>query len=63
MNRLIKKNTKGIASLNEKEHSLRYVFDVSDTRSPTSKPLHLWNIQKEYYPEFIEMMDNKYGPF
>lgn len=63
MNRWIKKNTKGIALLNEKGHGLRYVFDISDTRSPTNKPLHLWNIQEEYYPEFIEMIDNKYGPF
>ena len=47
MNRWIKKNTKGIALLNEKGHGLRYVFDISDTRSPTNKPLHLWNIQEE----------------
>lgn len=63
MNRWIKKNTKGIALLNEKGHGIRYVFDISDTRSPTNKPLHLWNIQEEYYSEFIEMIDNKYGPF
>lgn len=63
MNRWIKKNSKGIALLNENGHGLRYVFDISDTRSPTNRPLRLWEIQEEDYPEFIEMIDNKYGPF
>ena len=63
MNRWIKKNSKGIALLNENGHGLRYVFDISDTRSPTNRPLRLWEIQEEDYPEFIEMIDNKYGSF
>lgn len=63
MNRWIKKNSKGIALLNGDGHGLRYVFDISDTRSSTNRPLRLWEIQEEDYPEFIEMIDNKYGPF
>ena len=63
MHRWIKKNSKGIALLNEDGHGIRYVFDISDTSSPTNRLLRLWEIQEEDYPEFIEMIDNKYGPF
>ena len=63
MHRWIKKNSKGIALLNEDGHGIRYVFDISVTSSPTNRSLRLWEIQEEDYPEFIEMIDNKYGPF
>ena len=63
MHRWIKKNSKGIALLNEDGHGIRYVFDISDTSSPTNRLLRLWEIQEEDYPEFIEMIDNKYDPF
>ena len=63
MHRWIKKNSKGFALLNEDGHGIRYVFDISDTSSPTNRSLRLWEIQEEDYPEFIEMIDNKYGPF
>lgn len=63
MNRWIKKNSKGIALLNNSGHGLRYVFDISDTRSPTNRPLKLWEIKEENYQEVIEMIENKYGPF
>ena len=63
MHRWIKKNSKGIALLNEDGHGIRYVFDISDTSSPTNRSLRLWEIQEEDYPEFIEMIDNKYDPF
>lgn len=63
MHRWIKKNSKGFALLNEDGHGIRYVFDISVTSSPTNRSLRLWEIQEEDYPEFIEMIDNKYGPF
>ena len=63
MHRWIKKNSKGFALLNEDGHEIRYVFDISVTSSPTNRSLRLWEIQEEDYPEFIEMIDNKYGPF
>ena len=61
MHRWIKKNSKGIALLNENGHGLRYVFDISDTRSPTNRQLKLWEIKEEDYEEIIEMINNKYG--
>ena len=63
MHRWIKKNSKGFALLNEDGHGIRYVFDISVTSSPTNRSLRLWEIQEKDYPEFIEMIDNKYGPF
>ncbi len=63
MNRWIKRNSKGIALLSNDGYSLRYVFDISDTRSPVDRPLRLWEIKQEDYEEMIEMIDNKYGPF
>lgn len=63
MHRWIKKNSKGFALLNEDGHGIRYVFDISVTSSPTNRSLRLWEIQEEDYPEFIEMIDNKYDPF
>lgn len=63
MNRWIKRSSKGIALLSNDGYSLRYVFDISDTRSPTNRPLRLWELKQENYDEVIEMIDNKYGPF
>lgn len=63
MKRWIKRNSKGIALLSNDGYSLRYVFDISDTRSPVDRPLRLWEIKHEDYEEMIEMIDNKYGPF
>ena len=63
MQRWIKRNSKGIALLSNNGYSLRYVFDISDTRSPTNRPLRLWEIKQENYDEIIEMIENKYGPF
>ncbi|MCR0507557.1 DEAD/DEAH box helicase family protein [[Clostridium] innocuum] len=63
MHRWIKRNSKGIALLSNDGHSLRYVFDISDTRSPTNHPLKLWEIYQENHDEIIEMIENKYGSF
>lgn len=63
MHRWIKRNSKGIALLSDDGYSLRYVFDISDTRSPVNRPLRLWELKQENYDEVIEMIDNKFGPF
>ena len=62
LHRWIKRGSKGIALLNE-NGTLRYVFDISDTRSPENKPLHLWSVDLTNEEEFIEMIVDKYGPF
>lgn len=62
LHRWIKRGSKGIALLNE-NGTLRYVFDISDTRSPENKPLHLWSVDMTNEAEFIEMIVDKYGPF
>lgn len=63
MQRWIKRNSKGIALLSNDGHSLRYVFDISDTRSPTNHPLRLWEVKQKNHDEMIEMIENKYEPF
>lgn len=62
LHRWIKRGSKGIALLNE-NGTLRYVFDISDTRSPENKSLHLWSVDMTNEEEFIEMIVDKYGPF
>ena len=62
LHRWIKRGSKGIALLNE-NGTLRYVFDISDTRSPENKSLHLWSVDMTKEEEFIEMIVDKYGPF
>lgn len=60
LNRWIRKGSKGIALING-NHTLRYVFDIKDTRSPNFKPLHLWKVNIKDEQEYIEMLENKYG--
>lgn len=62
LNRWIRKGSKGIALIND-NHTLRYVFDIKDTRSPDFKPLHLWKVDVKDELEYIEMIENKYGSF
>ena len=52
--------SKGIALLNENQ-TLRYVFDVKDTRSPNSRPFRIWKVDINDKLEYIEMINNKYG--
>ena len=61
-NRWIRKGSKGIALISD-NHTLRYVFDIKDTRSPQFKPLHLWKVDLKDEHEYIEMLENKYGSF
>ena len=58
--RWIRKGSKGIALLND-DNTLRYVFDIKDTRSPNFKPLHLWRVEIKDELEYIHMLENKYG--
>lgn len=60
MNRYVKRGSKGIALLNTQGHSLRYVFDISDTESSQNRPLKLWEINHDDYPEIIEMIHDQY---
>lgn len=58
--RWIRKGSKGIALLND-DNTLRYVFDIKDTRSPSFKPLYLWRVEIKDELEYIHMLENKYG--
>lgn len=62
LHRWIKRGSKGIALLND-NGILRYVFDISDTRSLENKPLILWSVNQANEKEFVEMIVDKYGPF
>ena len=60
MNRYVKRGSKGIALINNNAHSLHYVFDIADTRSPIHRELRLWEIQEKDHDEVIEMLENRY---
>lgn len=60
--RWIRKGSKGIALISD-NHTLRYVFDIKDTRSPRFKPLHLWKVDIKDEQDYIEMIQSKYGNF
>ena len=62
LNRWIRKGSKGIALLNN-DNTLRYVFDIKDTRSPNFKKLNLWKVITKDELEYIKMIENKYGSF
>ena len=63
MKRWIKKGAKGIALIDDskKYSSLRYVFDIADTRSPQHQNLKLWAINESMYDAVIESLSNSYG--
>ena len=63
MNRWINKGAKGIALIDDtKRYSgLRYVFDISDTRSRHHQELKLWSINESMYDDVIESLVNTYG--
>lgn len=60
MHRWVKRGSKGIALLKENSNYLRYVFDISDTRSPNNRELKLWNIDESNHSEMIEMICDRY---
>ncbi len=49
LHRYVAKGAKGIAVLNDIGDKVGYVFDVSDTRSPTNEELKLWQLMDENY--------------
>lgn len=59
LSRWIKRGSKGIALL-DKNQSIRYVFDIADTRSAFNRPLHLWNVNKNDESEYISFLQEKY---
>lgn len=63
MKRWIKKGAKGIALIDDskKYSSLRYVFDIADTRSLQRQNLKLWAINESMYDAVIESLSNSYG--
>lgn len=62
MNRWIRKGAKGIALIDDTKRysSLRYVFDISDTRSPHNQELKLWSINESMYDDVIESLSYIY---
>ena len=62
MNRWINKGAKGIALIDDTKRysSLRYVFDISDTRSPYHQELKLWSISDSMHDDVIESLSNIY---
>ena len=61
--RWVKKGSKGIALLTEKNgySSLEYVFDVNDTQNRYGKNVHIWSVGKHYEEDIIESLENNYG--
>ncbi|MDO5571853.1 MAG: SNF2-related protein [Bacteroidales bacterium] len=61
--RWVKKGSKGIALLTEKNgySSLEYVFDVNDTQNGYGKNVHIWSVGKHYEEDIIESLENNYG--
>lgn len=62
MNRWIKKGAKGIALIDDTKRysSLRYVFDISDTRSRHHQELKLWSISESMHDDVIESLSYIY---
>lgn len=62
MNRWIKKGAKGIALIDDTSRysKLRYVFDISDTRSPQNQELKLWSINESMHEDIIASLSNIY---
>jgi len=62
MNRWIKKGAKGIALIDDTKRysSLRYVFDISDTRSTQNQELKLWSINESMHDDVIESLSYIY---
>ena len=63
MNRYVKRGTTGIALIDPTtdNHSIKYVFDVTDTsgRDNSRKP-YLWEMQEHYETPILEMFEDKF---
>ena len=62
LDRWVNDGAKGIALITETDGCsyLKYVFDVSDTNNKFGKKFYLWGINKNYEPDIIEALHNKY---
>ena len=62
-NRWVKKYTKGIALLTEKngECGLDFVFGIDDTQNRYGKSIYIWNVGKHYENDIIESLENSFG--
>lgn len=60
--RWINKGAKGIALIDDtgKYGRLRYVFDISDTRSSNNRELRLWQVNEAMHDDVIEALNNQY---
>lgn len=61
--RWVKKNSKGIAILDDSgvDLKLRYVFDVTDTHHYHDETFKLWQVWDEYKENVIESLVNNFG--
>ncbi len=60
--RWINRGAKGIAVFSEEQGRLKHYFDVSDTHETfRSKPLPIWQMQKDFTDEVIEALENTFG--
>ena len=62
MNRWINKGAKGIALIDDtgRFSRLRYVFDITDTRSSYNQELKLWSINESMYDDVIQSLSDTY---
>lgn len=60
--RWINKGAKGIALIDDSNQysRLRYVFDISDTRSSYNRELKLWQVNETMHVDVIEALCNQY---
>lgn len=63
LGRWVNKGAKGIALIDDSggRHTLRHVFDVSDTNSRNDRPVLLWSMQDRYAEATIEALGNAFG--
>lgn len=61
--RLVNRNSKGIALIEDSRDRLRlrYVFDVSDTNSPSGEEIQLWQMQEGYAWEVKAALEQRFG--
>lgn len=61
--RLVNRNSKGIALIDDSSDRLRlrYVFDVSDTHSPSGEEIELWQMQEDYAWDVKAALEQRFG--
>jgi N12 class adenine-specific DNA methylase len=63
LNRWVNKGARGIALIDDSgsRHTMRHVFDGSDTNSRDPRPIPLWAMQDRYAASTIEALGNAFG--